>query len=145
MNNISDIILKLPPILGVSIETTRKIPTLYSIKDITFHLQMCYYWLKAAKLEMQAVTGTQNLVGSNGDVEHKVIIPTLLGVPEQMEFMKKSLENLTAETWDYIDNVPLPAPVRYKLERSYDNMSMALFNVELSTTYYEQLTTARGY
>lgn len=139
MNNIAEIMLQLPPVIGVTLDTHRAVPQLFSIRDITYHLQMCYYWLRTANTEMRALQGSDGITeGLEGG--HKLFIPTLLGPTEQLAYISKQLIEITQDTWDYIDNTPMPSEVKYKLDQAYNNMMQALFNTELSTTYYDQLT-----
>lgn len=144
MNNITDIILKLPAITGVCIDSARRNPQLYSIRDITYHLQMSYYWLKSAREEMKSLTQSIELT-QEGEGEHKLVIPTLLGTPEQLEYLRKNLTELTEGTYIFFTDTPMPDGVKHKVEQSYNNMMLALFNTELSTMYYEQLTNPRQY
>lgn len=139
MNSILDIIIKLPALIGVSIEMHRRVPQLYTVRDITYHLQMTYYWLKYANKELKDLTESVDLIESEGEGEHKFVIPTLIGVPEQLEYLKIHLTSLAKDTVEYGDNTPLPNTIKYKIERSYDNMMLALFNTDLSTNYYGQL------
>lgn len=145
MNNITDIILRLPAITAVSIETTRRNMSLYPLKKVTHQLQMSYYWLKHANEEMKKLSSQTELIVEETDEEHKLVIPTLLGTPEQLEYIRRELEQLGEETYTYINDVSLPQGVRHKVEQSYNCIMTALFNTELSTTYYEQLSKQSGY
>lgn len=144
MHSIVDILLHLPPLIGVSLDAGKRMPELYTIRDIMYHLQMTYYWLKAANAEMKSLTQSVEIT-SQEEGEHKLIIPTLIGTSEQLEYMRKHLRDLSADTYEYFDNTPLPQGVKHKVEQAYNNMMTALFNTELSTTYYEQLTTRREF
>lgn len=141
MNSITEIISKIPAIIGVGIEAQRRTPALFPLKEITYNMQMCYYWLKEANDELKGYVNSVEL-SEDTDEKYKLVIPTLLGTPEQLNFMHEHITELAKGTWEYVDSVPLPASVKYKLEQSYNSTMIALFNTKLSTTYYEQL--ARG-
>jgi hypothetical protein len=142
MNNISEIILQLPSLIGVSLDSMNNCPKLYTIRDIMYHLQMGYYWLKEANTEYRLLDRS-TLITANEDEEHELIIPTILGTQEQLGYLKDNLTKLGQETWEYCDNAVLPLPVKYKVEQAYNNIMLALFNTELSTTYYEQISGIR--
>lgn len=142
MNNITDVILKLPAIIYVSIETHRNQPELFPIKEITYHLQMGFYWLKAANTELQKYDSS--IVLSEGENEvTEFTVPTLGTIPDCLKYMTDNLIELSNEMQEYIQDTALPESVKYKVERAYDNTMMSLFNTNLSTIYYGQLTKQR--
>lgn len=140
MNNISDIMLALPKIIGVNLDTRRRVPELaQNLQDIFYHMQMAFYWLKHAKQELKDEIQSTELTQHTEEPEHKLVIPTLLGPPEQFDYMKRNLSEVSTETYQYYNDTPLPQGVKHKMEQAYNNMMLALFNTELSMTYYEQI------
>lgn len=142
MNNITDILIRLPALIAVSLDSMTNCTQLYTIRDIMYHLQMSYYWLKQANIESNALN--QSVLIAAGEHEHELHIPIIYGTYEQLEYLKDNLTNLGQDTWDYSDNAVLPLPVKYKVDQAYNNIMLALFNTELSTTYYEQLSGRKG-
>lgn len=143
MNNITDIILRLPGLIGTTINTQAGIPELYTIRDIMYHLQMSYYWLKQANKEAKAQDDSIVLISSEEGERPELIIPAITDTGEQLGYLKENLTTLSGDTWNYIgDNILTPS-IEYKVEQAYNNMMLALFNTELSTTYYEQISRQR--
>lgn len=142
MNNITEIILKLPPVLGVSIDAGRKNPMIASFTSVIYNLQMAFFWLKEAKNQLEALTQPISITSAEGqEQEHRLVIPTLLGTPEQLGYMKNQLRELSTGILVFTDEYTLPTEVKYKIDQAYNSIMLGLFNTELSTQYYEQLNT----
>lgn len=139
MNNIVDLIIRLPASIGVSLSAAHNRPDLYTLRDIMYHLQMSYYWLKQANEEFK-VFSNETLITSGEEEEHKLIIPSYPDLADALKYLKDELTKLGQDTWDYSDSAVLPHPVKYKIDQGYNNIMLALFNTEISTMYYEQLT-----
>lgn len=142
MNSILEIILKLPPVIGVSIDSTRKNPQLFPLLEVTYNLQMGYFWLKEANIEMKSMMNSVEIT-EQGTEEHRLVIPTFIGTVEQLDYMRTNLRELSKGTQEYINDTALPQEVEYKVKQAYNSIMLALFNTELSTSYYGQIE--RGY
>jgi hypothetical protein len=138
MNNLREIQIKLSPITVLTIDAAR-VTGLSAVRDITYHLQMTYYWLKYANAEMMELSGELISTEEREPEEHEVIIPNIKDALEQFNYIRKQLDETAREVFEYITETSLPAGVKYKTEQAYNNIMQAVFNTEISTVYYESL------
>ena len=143
MNNITDLIYKLPCVTLVSIELTRRMGGNPACMDIVHSLQLGYYWFKTANTQM--ATYSDGILTSEIDEKDipEIIIPTLIGIPEYFKYIQEYLEPLIKETEQFLQEAYFPEPVKYKLEQGYNHIVEASFNLDILTKYYGVHTRQR--
>lgn len=146
MTNIQELTSKITPVMYVAIDCQNKNPALYPLRDAIFMLQLATYWWKDAQkdLEHQGV-GTGITVEETESTENnKIVIPTLIGAGDQLNYIKQGLRDLGHNAFEYIYSAALPPQALYNLKQGYGKVMDALYSAEISTHYYEQLRTKTG-
>lgn len=139
MNSIFELLLKLPTVTDVSIKCHSMNPVLFPLKDTVHSLQLTYYWWQEAQAEMNSYTQEgKEIVEESTEKRIALRPPTLIGVYEQLGYIKEQLKDLSTSTQQYLESVPLPMGVKYKVEQGYNKVMEAMFNADISTKYYDE-------
>lgn len=113
---------------------------LYPLRDAINKLHLAgYWWNKASKDLSDQNAGI--LLNDGGQEEIKIIIPTMLGAGEQLNYLMTNLKDVTKNTTEYLGSVELPPHVKYDVEQGYSKIMDAMFSVDISTKFYEQINT----
>ncbi len=136
MNNIFELLLKLPTVTDVSIGCYSKNPILHPLKDTVHNLQLTFYWWQEAQAEMNSYQSKE----ITEDAERRMATrpPTLVGTYEQLGYIKEQLKELSTSAQQYLESSPLPLGVKYKVEQGYNRVMEAMFNADISTKYYDE-------
>ncbi len=142
MTTIPETIAKLVPVTSVTLDTIGRMPKLIPLKDVYKDLQMAIYWLNEAKVQLDALQQSNTLTHGESDEDNQLAIkasPTLLGLPDHFEFLKKSLQEIHEEVQVYSEETFLPPRVLHRVTKGNDKIMEALFNTQLANHYYGQL------
>lgn len=143
MTSIQELLAKIPPVMSVSIDCQAKNPMLYPMRDAIFMLQLTTYWWKDAIKDLEGNIGDNIELLESGSPENtKVVIPTLIGAGEQLEYVRRGLSELGKETHEYIHTVSLPPLAQHHLVQGYNKIMDALYSTNISKHYYEQIKRA---
>ncbi len=140
MNNIQELITKLPAVTSVSITLFDKQQELYPMKDVIFNLQLCFYWWREAADELSKIQNSIVLseTEATGTTDN-LTLPTLIGTEDQLQFLETNLKQLTTNCIQYLDDNLLPQQVQHKVIQGYNKVMDAYFSTKISAMYYEQL------
>lgn len=141
MKNIPELLGKLPTIATVVIQCYSKNQVLFPLKTTNDNVQMLFYWWSEASKELDQILGPPDVI-QDGDSRTAIIPPTLLATSEQLQYVIDQLEGLASETQEYLNEAPLPASVKYKVERGYDKLMEAKFSTQTAASHYGELTRA---
>ena len=140
MNQIDELLLKLPAVIAVGVDCYGKNPMLYPLRESINKMHLAGYWWGIASKDLNnQMVGTE--IGGETEEEIKIIVPTMLGAGEQLNYLSKNLGEVTKSTADYLNSVELPPQVKYNVEQGYNKLMEAMFNIDISTKFYEQINT----
>lgn len=143
MENINDLLVKLPGISDVAMACHGNEPTLlYPLKDAVVNLQMAYFWWREADNDLNTDQGNELTIEGSRKQEPRP--PSLIGAKEQLDYLTDNLKLLSDGTQYYLDEVTLPPHVKYKVEQGYNKVMEARFHTEISTLYYKQFADKYG-
>lgn len=143
MASIFEILVKLPEPLSCAINCFSKNPILSPLKDVVHNLQLSYYYLKDADEEMRSMSNSIELT-QEGSEQKMPVAPSLIGTQEQLEYLKKHLIEMRKDIRSYLITVDIPQEVYYNVRRGYDKITEALFNTNITVTYYDEYNKQLG-
>lgn len=140
MNSIYELMCKLPQVVETAINCYAKNQSLFAVKDGTYCLQMTWYWWKSAETELLK-NPDGDIVATAGDntVRQLPKSPTLISSSEQLEYMISQLDTLGKEAKQFMDEACLPPEVQYRVERGYDRLTEAMFNMQIAVIHNAEL------
>jgi len=145
MDNIHDLLVRIPAPMHVAIDCDNKLPTIISFKLTLYNLQMAYYWLKDANEQLLNEQEEAVLleVEPGGKQKH-IVVPSIIGIPQQVQYIDTELRALAAATQDSIRTECYPDSVKYKLEQGYNKVMEAVYSNEISRVNYDEYTKEKN-
>jgi len=140
MTILAEIAARMVPIIGAGLDAFEKQRELFPIKYLIKDMQMAAYWLHSAKVDLDPTDSDDITTKIDGTHVKAEPMPTLLSVPDNLDFIKTNLKTLYADINIYLDTQILPPQVIYKIQRCSDKLMEASFNNDLATNYYGQIT-----
>lgn len=137
MNSISEIATGIRPIMEVTLECADKHPQLFPLKDVFHDLQLAFFWLKSADYYLTNEESSESILHETQTKPPK--LPSLINMEERFEFIKKHLRLLHKGVESYTTDLSLPPDVKYRIDRGYDKLMEAHFNIDIANNYYEQI------
>lgn len=138
MNSIEELISRLPAVTKVSIDVQHSQPILYPIKDTITNLQLAFYWWKEAVEDLNLITtGAVIQEGEHNRELLQMLLPTLIGAKEQLDYLEKELNTLAEEVDRYLLDAVIPETVGNKVRQGYNKIKEAYFTVKISNIYYD--------
>jgi len=140
MTPIKEILAKVYPVTNIVMGCYIGYPQIHTLKDAMTKIQMSFYWLQEADVELKKELGIEE---EDGKME-KPVSPTMISPIDQMEFIKSNLNQITKDLFDYKEDVPSTVSIKQKLDAGYFNLKEAAYATEISIMYYKQLQTLNG-
>jgi hypothetical protein len=138
MNSIPEVILKIVPVIRVTLDCYANNRALFPLQNAIHNLQLSTYWLKEAN---RSIPKEDEIQTSPGEQVHIPMItsPTLLTTGEHFNYISSELRKIQNEVENYYETTTLPTSTYHKLQRGSDQIMEALFNLEIAINHYEQL------
>lgn len=128
------------PVLDSMIKLADKNLKIEPIQHSIHNLQIAIYWFKAAEKGMDSLSGETIQVA----VEATLPIPfskapTLLGSIDTFHYVSSSLRTITEEVLMFKEQGGIPDLIKYSMDRGYDKLMEAKFNMQIAQLYYGEL------
>ena len=144
MTPIIALVQEIPNIMATNIICLRDNPELYTLKTANHDMQLAFYWITEASREMQSSLEETTLDTQTDELPSGLVKPpSLIGVREQLKFMKTGLKTITDKMFEYLMETPLSPATEYKLKQGYNKLKEAEFNAIIAQSYYEQIEQDR--
>ena len=135
---VNDVTTLLLPVMEATIKLTSKNMKVEPIQIAVHDMQLAIYWLKAAeKLNEQDKQETLTTDSSSSLPVRK--LPTLLGSLDSFNYINNQLKDITTSFFEYKENTEMNPSLKYHLDRGYDNLMNAYFNIQIAQIYHGEI------
>jgi len=146
MHELLELGKKISPIMEIAMECRERNRQLIPISHTIHNLQMAFFWLSDAVDEFHRFSAEQEGIEEEVPMSAQDKMrqgplkpPSIIGSREQMDYIVTKLIELDNGLKEVGSENYLPSSIRYKIDRTSDQLSEGRFNMNIAKHYYEQL------
>jgi len=128
------------PVIDSMLKLADKNIKIEPIQHSVHNLQIAIYWFKVAEKGLENIGG--ETLESNTTSTNTLPVrtrPTLLGNTDTFNYISTSLRTISEEVLMYKEQGGIPDLIKYSMDRGYDKLMEAKFNMQIAQMYYGEL------